>query len=195
MSYAVADTFNQTGHDPISERKLWRHSVAVGVAAREICSAVRRRSDVDKAFLCGLLHDIGTLSLMRQDWCYSQFLPEFPDEAEMLQLEREVYGATHEQIGAIIAKHWGLASEIVTVIRGHHHTRRSKNNYVLALVINAADNLVSANGLGICDFNDETQPNTESFTALGLDNEKLDEIWMKTEDALDEILQLLTTLL
>lgn len=195
LTYAVADTFNQKGHDSIAERKLWRHSVAVGVAAREICSAVRRRGDVDTAFLCGLLHDIGTLYLLRQDWCYPQFLPEFPDEEELLQLEREVYGKTHEQIGAIIAKQWGLASEMVNVIHDHHNPRRSKNNYVLALIINAADNLVSANGLGVCDFNNEALLNAESFTALGLTMEKLDEIWLNTEDRLDEMLQLLTGLL
>lgn len=195
MSYAVADTFNQKGTDSIFERKLWHHSVAVGVAAREICLAIRRRNEVDTAFLCGLLHDIGTLWLLRHDWCYSQFLTEFSDEQEMLQLEREVYGVTHEQIGGVIAKHWGLASELIRVIHNHHHPRQSKNSYVLSLIINAADILVNTHGLGICDYKGEDFAMAESFIALGLTDEKLDEIWTNTETSLDEMLQLLTMVL
>lgn len=195
MSYAVADTFSQTGHDAILERKLWHHSVAVGVAAREISLVIRRQNDVDSAFLCGLLHDIGILWLMRHDWCYSRFVTDFPDEKEILQLERDTYGGTHEQIGAIIANRWELASEIVNVIRYHHYPRQSKNNYVLSLIVNAADILVNVNGLGICDYDGRAILMPESFTALGLDDDELDEVWTKTEDALDEMIHLLTSIL
>lgn len=195
MSYAVADTFNQKGADSIYERKLWHHSVAVGVAAREICSAIRRRNEIDTAFLCGLLHDIGILWFLRNDWCYPQFLPEVPNEQAMLQLEREVYGVTHEQVGSVIARHWGVANEIIGIVHNHHNPRQSKNNYVLSLVINAADMLVNAHGLGIHDNDDTDLTTAESFTALGLTNEKLDEIWTNTEASLDEMLHLLTTVL
>jgi putative nucleotidyltransferase with HDIG domain len=195
ISYAVADTFNQKSMNSIFEQKLWHHSVAVAVTAREICAAVRRRNEVDTAFLCGLLQNIGVLWLLRHDWCYTHFLSDFSTEENMLQLEREAYGSTHAQIGATIAKRWGLAGEIIDVIQNHHHPRQSKNHYVLSLVINAADALVNKNGLGIYDIKGEVPEAHESFTALGLSDEKLDEIWTNTEEALDEMLELLTTLL
>lgn len=195
MSYAAAETFNRRPTDSFAERALWRHSVAVGVAAREICKAIKRRGDAETAFLCGLLHDIGTLGMLRHSPNFAEILESISNIEERLAFERSIFGATHEQVGALIANRWGLGNELVSVLAFHHHPRQAKNNYVLALTINAADILASANEMGLCEMPSTEIAECEPIVALGLTEDKLDQIWKDTENTLDEMIQLLTGLL
>ena len=195
MSYATADTFNRASGDSFAERSLWRHSVAVGVAAREICKTIKRRGDAETAFLCGLLHDIGTLGMLRHSPNFAEILESISNIEERLAFERSIFGATHEQVGALIANRWGLGNELVSVLAFHHNPRQAKHSYVLALTINAADILASANGMGLCEMPSKEIAECEPIVALGLDENKLDQIWKDTENTLDEMIQLLTGLL
>jgi putative nucleotidyltransferase with HDIG domain len=195
MSYAAADTFNRSSGDSLAERALWRHSVAVGVAAREICKTIRRRGDAEKAFLYGLLHDIGTLGMLRHSPKFASSLRSASDIDERLDFERSIFGATHEQVGALIANRWGLGNELAGVLAFHHHPRQAKQNYVLTLVINAADMLASANGMGLCETHSAEISECEPIIALGLTKDNLDQIWKDTENTMDEMVQLLTAVL
>lgn len=109
------------GYD-LSEGELWRHSVAAALAvdrSRRYC----RRSPEPEAFAAALLHDIGKLVLARH------LSP--PARAAVLRVreerglstdeaERIALGIGHAELGARIARNWGLPETIALAIRHHH---------------------------------------------------------------------------
>ncbi len=93
---------------------LWTHSVAAAAFAREVARTLR--ANVESAFLCGLLHDVGkpvVLSLML----------DLAKEAA-LKLPRARLEAAltlhHTLAGQRLAEHWGLPDPTAQAIARHH---------------------------------------------------------------------------
>ena len=79
----------------------------------------------DRAFIAGLLHDMGKLLL-------ANYLPEKFQQAievsdanqwSLLKAERSLYKTDHAEIGAMLAQWWSLPPFLVETIRSHHHFR------------------------------------------------------------------------
>lgn len=104
---------------------LWLHSMMVAIVMRNVAQEMPRasRPPEDQIFLTGLLHDIGFMALHYIDAEASNALhlllrrqPERP----ITEVELEVLGTTHCEIGTRLAKHWNLPEEIVYAISNHH---------------------------------------------------------------------------
>ncbi len=95
-------------------RELFRHSLGTAVYAQEIARV--KRWNVDEAFLCGLLHDIGRPVLLQAlvDLC-----KELRVSAEKAAIEQ---AATehHAAVGGSLATKWSLPETVATTIRRHH---------------------------------------------------------------------------
>lgn len=101
---------------------LWRYSEACAVMAKTVAENEKMPPKlVDEAFLGGMLHDVGKLVLASER-------PE--DYAEVLQrvgghqefsddVEREILGATHGEVGAYLMGLWGLPDSIVEAVAYH----------------------------------------------------------------------------
>jgi len=96
-------------------RELWRHSAATAAYAKEIAQLLRR--DLESAFLCGLIHDVG-MAIVLQAVCDLQQAgvvpPVAPATMETAMLE------FHCEFGARVAEAWRLGPWIGAVIRNHH---------------------------------------------------------------------------
>jgi putative nucleotidyltransferase with HDIG domain len=101
---------------------LWQHSVAVGLVAKGICRMTGHQSRSETAFLGGLLHDVGKIAL---DRCFpEEYAPVVAAIAEGrvgLEVEMELLGLTHAEVGGLLAAQWNFPDDLVQVIR-HHHT-------------------------------------------------------------------------
>jgi putative nucleotidyltransferase with HDIG domain len=100
---------------------LWTHSVTVAIAAR--CLA--RRMGVPQAgllFTAGLLHDCGKVVLnefVRRE--YAQIVRRVTEEhLSFSEVEQQVLGYTHAEVGARLAETWKLPPSLVECIRYHH---------------------------------------------------------------------------
>ena len=105
---------------------LWLRSMTVAVAMRAIARAMpaKARPLEDQIFLAGLLHDIGYLALAFLDTQSSNILHaklQSQPERSIHEIEQEMLGITHSEIGAQLASRWHLPDDIISVIR-HHHT-------------------------------------------------------------------------
>lgn len=102
--------------------RLWQHSVAVGMTAKGICRLLKNRSLEEPAFLTGLLHDIGKIAL---DRCfpeeYAPVVAAIQDGRFGYEVEQELLGLTHADVGGMVAVNWSFADVLVEVIRDHHH--------------------------------------------------------------------------
>jgi len=129
---------------------FWRHSLACAIVARKLARSVGF-GDPDKAYLAGLLHDIG----------YIVNLVVLPRETEaaMARAQREGLfageveysdlGFTHCQSGEILARHWRLADTLVEVILCHHEPAAATHNPALVAIVSLSDKLCRASDLGL----------------------------------------------
>jgi putative nucleotidyltransferase with HDIG domain len=187
---ATSDHFDRMSRRSPAARALWEHSVAVSLAARELIQALGMRGG-EEAFLCGLLHDIGKLLLLRYDQEQYEQLRECERESELLEREKEIYGYTHAQVGALVARRWGLPEEISYAIYNHHQPSEAGQFMFMARVIDAADGLANSAGLGLRKKHEGDLSTAETVIALRLSEPQLVEIWEKVQTLLGPTLQML----
>jgi putative nucleotidyltransferase with HDIG domain len=115
-------------------RKVWLHSLVTAVIADE--AARIWRSDRDRAYTAGLLHNLGTLGLMSaypDD--YSRMLEVSDDFGfDLLRTERDLFEIDHCAAGAYLAQDWDFPDELAAAIAIHHdqpvHGEDSLDNIV-----------------------------------------------------------------
>jgi putative nucleotidyltransferase with HDIG domain len=130
-------------------RLLWHHSIFTAAAAKII---TQKYGNVhpEESFVVGLVHDIGRLVLNQHfpdEFEYFNLL--YMDNNQAIDVEREVFGMDHGEIGARIANNWNLPPKIVESIKYHHKPNVAQQNQVVLIVciadglatyINALDN-------------------------------------------------------
>jgi putative nucleotidyltransferase with HDIG domain len=129
---------------------FWQHSLACAIIARKLARAVGF-GDPEKAYLAGLLHDIG----------YIVNLVVFPNQTKsameraqrdglfMGEAEYSELGFTHCQSGELLARRWGLSDDLVEVILCHHNVVAAATYPALVAIVSLADSLGRASGLGL----------------------------------------------
>jgi putative nucleotidyltransferase with HDIG domain len=102
---------------------FWRHSFGCALVCREFAERIGY-NDPDKAYLAGLLHDLGIIvnSLAFTDQ-YREVIAKAVEAGRPLdEQEEDTLGFTHCQSGVILAKAWALPQNIRDVIEWHHTT-------------------------------------------------------------------------
>jgi len=113
-----------SGIKNFNQEKFWKHSLAVGILARQLCNRLdETRRLGEQCYLAGLMHDIGILVfyfLVPGD--YAGFLKEAEgQEASLEQLEQNHFGIGHAELGSrFIEKWWPVDPQVVEAIRRHH---------------------------------------------------------------------------
>jgi len=104
--------FDIPGHaDTVAD--IWEHCALSAVFAREIARKLRR--NVEAAFLCGLIHDVGRPIVL-------QTVLRLPRARGILaedQIESAM-DAYHESVGARLVEAWGLADWTAAAVAHHH---------------------------------------------------------------------------
>jgi HD-like signal output (HDOD) protein len=107
----------------LSAKDLWLHAIAVGSATKLLAEQMKIGL-ADEAFLAGLLHDIGLMVMMQWDRNKLIELIEKVNAAgpgaNMLEIEAEVFGASHPEFGSALSERWKFPKSFTTVIGWHH---------------------------------------------------------------------------
>ncbi|HAR63478.1 MAG: HD family phosphohydrolase [Candidatus Margulisiibacteriota bacterium] len=128
---------------------FWTHSIATGIAAKVIAKKIGIK-DIEKAFIGGLLHDVGKLILdqfIHQDF---EKVMTYVNEKDCLFLDAEntILQVTHSEIGGWLGEKWKLPTDLVQIISLHHQPLYAKEETKLACVVLLADIIVRALGIG-----------------------------------------------
>jgi len=104
--------------------RLQRHALLVGSMARQI--AAENRQVAEDAFMAGLLHDVGKLVLAIKHPMLSADLARWAEieNRTLVQVEQDILGVTHAEIGGYLLGLWGLQDAVVEAVANHHNPAR-----------------------------------------------------------------------
>ena len=166
LSTGVFSAFRHTGLTPVFIGQLQRHSVATGIVAHAIANAENLpKKACDGSLVGGLLHDVGKLALAAN--CpkeYGDVLAAAGKQGVTFnELEQQVFGATHADVGAYLLWLWGLPESVCQAVAFHHRpVECSAPGFDAAGVIHVADALEHE-----CSGN-TVDPDLNYLTSMGL---------------------------
>lgn len=102
---------------------LWEHSVRVAEYAKRIAMLEDAEKEVcEDAFSAGLLHAIGLLILAaRMPEIFVQALTAaFQENRPLVDVERELIGVSHAEVGGCLLELWGLGDSITEAVTFHN---------------------------------------------------------------------------
>lgn len=114
---------------------FWRHSLGCALVSRRMAQIIGY-PDPEKAYLAGLLHDLGIL--VNSVVCTEDFraCAQMASQRHMALhvAESEYLGFTHCQSGKALAAHWHLPPELTEVIEFHHEVGNGTTGPLTSLV-------------------------------------------------------------
>ncbi len=137
--------------ETFSARDLWRHSVAVGVAAKRIAKAAGDVAGHDEMFLAGLIHDLG---LLMERQAFPDKLSEvvrraLAGDGSFLEIEEQVIGATHQAFGEGLTTKWKFPRHLRAAVGFHHNPEQLASELQrMGTIVQCADILCCQEQLG-----------------------------------------------
>ncbi len=125
---------------PFDMKMFWLHSFTVGAISRRIARIVNY-PDIEKAYLVGILHDIGKVFLGH--YCkdeYGRMLTGIRNTSITThEAEYKYFGTTHSEVGLCLAQRWNFPAEYSDVISCHHSSEMAIADPLLTAIISLAD--------------------------------------------------------
>ena len=148
LATVVLSQFKGVDAKFVSMQSFWRHSLACSIAARAI-ARLRHETNVERFFVAGLLHDIGSLALYQSLPERSQLALERHREGDkpLDETERCVFGCDHAAVGAALMTSWTLPP-FYRDSTSNHHSAGSRGHTPATAVVHLADLLVQTLDLG-----------------------------------------------
>ncbi len=177
-----------------SREDFWIHTIASGEAARILAQKMNYEF-VSRAYIIGLIHDIGKVVLSFIDPA------EFDDavfEARavgkpLYVCENEIFNFNHQDAGQWLGEKWQLPENIIAGIQYHHNIDSCPENFITeALIGHTANHIAKSAKFG--NSGDELVPDLHPFVEkkLKLNSKKIEAAkkeMEKSREVIDNFLQ------
>lgn len=185
LGLSLGKSFRNPKDGPLGLDNFWRDALHVAALSQTLCSAIEfsRRPAPGTAYMAGLLYNFGFLLLGHlfpdQFKRLNQAVAEQP-ERSVLELERELLGVTHTEMGLWLMDAWNMPKEIIETVREHHNGNYRGDFAIYPNVVHLANRLLKRFGIGDAASIDLPE---ELLAAVGVTEEQ-------AEAALGTVLQM-----
>ena len=144
LATSVINKFSDIPSELVDMTGYWLRSVRCGVIAKFLAkeSSVLHQ---ERLFLAGLLHDIGSLVFYHKLPKKSHYILLLADHNRSLvsELEQEIIGFTHADVGGSLIKSWGLPDSIYESVMHYLSPERAQahklDSYLISLAADLTD--------------------------------------------------------
>jgi HD-like signal output (HDOD) protein len=151
---------------------LAEHGIGTAYLGHLIAEDAAADVDPDEAFLCGLLHDIGKLVMLK--WYHDR--ARWSDKPVPQEEMDAVIAHWHTAAAAAAFRRWGLPPTIEEPVICHHDFTAATSHRSMAAVVHLANCLAHRYGFG-CTM-DQSEPFAAAMAELGLTED-----WLAETDA------------
>jgi HD superfamily phosphohydrolase YqeK len=172
MAVKLLGHYDRIKTGDFSIEQLWQHSTAVAHNARRlVLLQTGNRALAEEAFAAGLMHDVGKAVLagnFAEQYHGAQSLAR-KQQIPLWEVEKEIFGANHGEIGAYLLSLWGLPLNILEAAALHHYPIRTASKGFNALTAVHVANVLEYEAAAIRPEG-EVFPliDTEYLTEIGL---------------------------
>lgn len=172
LGFSIGKALRVPKDGPFGMDAFWQHAVCCARLVEMLSQRLPRgqRPPRGTAYLGGLLQNLGRLVLghtfQAEFFLLNRFAEANPDMPSC-ELEHQVLGVTHDQIGAWLMEAWGLPLELVTAVRYHHDEGYWEQHAVYSQLVLIANRALALHGIG--------EPDTQGIPAFSLQMLELDQ--------------------
>jgi putative nucleotidyltransferase with HDIG domain len=121
QSFSVLEVFLPR---TLGQRNLWIHALQTAVAARTVANLCPELEvPPERAYLAGLLHDIGRFVMFRESAAELGEIDEtmgWNSPHALVAAEQQICGYDHAELGWLACQKWKIPEEVGMLIRDHH---------------------------------------------------------------------------
>ncbi len=135
---------------------FWRHCICVANISQLIAEEIGYENP-EEAYMAGLLHDYGKIIFDQQARVnYGDFLRiETISSGQLIDLERDIIGMGHDDVGVYYSVKWGLPESVSFVVNYHHrtftHLNLSREDGQLLSIVCLANFISWTQDMGSCN--------------------------------------------
>ena len=130
-------------------RQFWRHCIGTALLTRELVDLIES-PEGESDYVSGLIHDVGKIvmsSVFPEHFRAIYYAP--PDRGgELVDIEREILGMDHAELGALYLKKQRLPDVFVEVAQFHHHPDAASSHSRTVAAVEVADLMVRHTKIG-----------------------------------------------
>jgi len=139
IATSTVNLFKDLPSEQVNMELFWFHSIACGIASRELARRCRL-PEGELLFLAGLLHSVGKLVL------YSQCSDQYRDVLQRVERERinavvaeqQVFGFTYADLSTELLKNWQFPERLWQAVAHHLEPTKASNYRLEAAIVHAA---------------------------------------------------------
>ena len=166
---------------------LWRHSIAVSIAAEALVKDKQKTVSQD-VFTPALLHDVGKLVL-------GTFVKEELEAIESIAAkgvpfvvaENMILGTDHAEIGAQILSHWNFPKDVIHAVRWHHDPESPKTVNIQMDIVYLANLLCQTADTSDENGGQSVELSPAVIDRLGVQLDQFEEISVKIAQWVDDL--------
>jgi HD-like signal output (HDOD) protein len=124
-------------------RDFWQHCIGTAILTREVVSMMQAPTD-ESDYVAGLVHDVGKIVMA---WTFPDHFAQIhlqaaPGTRELTEIEQEVLGMDHGELGALYLERHNLPELMVETARFHHHPDNAGHHRIIIASVQIADLLM-----------------------------------------------------
>jgi HD-like signal output (HDOD) protein/prolyl-tRNA editing enzyme YbaK/EbsC (Cys-tRNA(Pro) deacylase) len=174
LGYALGRVFKLPEKGPLGQHHFWQHATYSAALVQHLAHAMpQHRPKPGIAYLAGLLHDVGFLTLnlfFKNEHAWLNKMIEANPEQPVLAMEKRLLGVSHNELGAWLMQAWKMPEELIVSVEHHHNLDYNGPHAVYPLLLNLTERLLKMHRMSDAD-SDEIPP--ELLERLGLQEEQV----------------------